>query len=138
MVGCAAFVLALATATQATWGDSVQDAGDYREPAPAVTALLTAPTPPEPLLHAGSGQIALLFVGDAQVVEGVRVSGIDLGGAVPPVDRFTPQPALGHGDAEFHLLTGVSPRIGVGGRGKERRQQGEHDQSLNHRAVRSL
>ena len=56
-----AFVLALATATQATWGDSVQDAGDYREPAPAVTALLTAPTPPEPLLHAGSGQIALLF-----------------------------------------------------------------------------
>ncbi|MCU0990694.1 MAG: hypothetical protein MUE63_14220, partial [Xanthomonadales bacterium] len=56
-----AFLLALATATPAAWGDSVQDAGDYREPAPEVTALLTAPTPPEPLLHARSGQIALLF-----------------------------------------------------------------------------
>lgn len=36
-------------------------ASDYREPEPAVTALLTAPTPPEPLLHARSGQVALLF-----------------------------------------------------------------------------
>jgi hypothetical protein len=34
---------------------------DYREPSAAVTALLTAPTPPEPLLHARSGQVALLF-----------------------------------------------------------------------------
>jgi len=34
---------------------------DYREPGAAVTALLTAPTPPEPLLHARSGRVALLF-----------------------------------------------------------------------------
>jgi dipeptidyl aminopeptidase/acylaminoacyl peptidase len=34
---------------------------DYREPAADITALLTAATPPEPLLHARSGQVALLF-----------------------------------------------------------------------------
>jgi dipeptidyl aminopeptidase/acylaminoacyl peptidase len=34
---------------------------DYRQPDAAVTALLTAPTPPEPLLHARSGQVALLY-----------------------------------------------------------------------------
>jgi dipeptidyl aminopeptidase/acylaminoacyl peptidase len=34
---------------------------DFRQPSAAVTDLLTAPTPPEPLLHARSGQVALLF-----------------------------------------------------------------------------
>jgi len=44
----------------ATAGDP--DAGsDYREPSPAVTALLTAPPPPTPLVHARSRQVALLY-----------------------------------------------------------------------------
>jgi len=34
---------------------------DYREPSAPVTGLLTAQTPPEPLLHARSGQVALLY-----------------------------------------------------------------------------
>jgi hypothetical protein len=34
---------------------------DYREPTAVVTALLTAPTPPEPLLHTRSGRVGLLF-----------------------------------------------------------------------------
>jgi dipeptidyl aminopeptidase/acylaminoacyl peptidase len=34
---------------------------DYRTPSPAVTSLLTATPPPEPLLHAGSRRVALLF-----------------------------------------------------------------------------
>jgi dipeptidyl aminopeptidase/acylaminoacyl peptidase len=34
---------------------------DYREPSPEVVALLTATPPPEPLLHARSGQVALLY-----------------------------------------------------------------------------
>lgn len=55
------FVLALLTVTHATWSDSGPVTSDYREPPPAVTALLAAPTPPEPLLHARSGQVALLF-----------------------------------------------------------------------------
>jgi dipeptidyl aminopeptidase/acylaminoacyl peptidase len=42
-------------------GSAVAAPPDYREPSAAVTALLTAPTPPEPLLHARSGQVALLF-----------------------------------------------------------------------------
>jgi len=38
-----------------------EGAADFREPSAAVTNLLTAPTPPEPMLHAGSSRIALLF-----------------------------------------------------------------------------
>jgi dipeptidyl aminopeptidase/acylaminoacyl peptidase len=34
---------------------------DYREPSAAVTRLLTATPPPEPILHARSGRVALLF-----------------------------------------------------------------------------
>ncbi len=36
-------------------------AADFREPIAVVTDLLTAPTPPEPMLHVGSSRIALLF-----------------------------------------------------------------------------
>ncbi|HLF31265.1 MAG TPA: hypothetical protein VI566_09620, partial [Xanthomonadales bacterium] len=59
--------LALLTASSAvfsateTTGTSTETIPDYREPSATVTALLTAPTPPEPLLHARSGQIALLY-----------------------------------------------------------------------------
>jgi dipeptidyl aminopeptidase/acylaminoacyl peptidase len=42
-------------------GSALETLADYREPSAAVAALLTAPTPPEPLLHARSGQVALLF-----------------------------------------------------------------------------
>jgi dipeptidyl aminopeptidase/acylaminoacyl peptidase len=58
---------ALLTASSIVYS-ATEDAGkppetppDYREPSAEVTTLLTAPTPPEPLLHARSGQVALLF-----------------------------------------------------------------------------
>ncbi len=63
---CSALIIALLASSGAA--SSATDAAaatetrsGYREPAAAVTALLTAPTPPEPLLHARSGQVALLF-----------------------------------------------------------------------------
>jgi dipeptidyl aminopeptidase/acylaminoacyl peptidase len=42
-------------------GTVARQVADYRQPPPAVTALLTAPTPPEPLMHARSQQVALLY-----------------------------------------------------------------------------
>jgi dipeptidyl aminopeptidase/acylaminoacyl peptidase len=58
----AACVLTLTAAdTDASGAGSDTLPGDYREPAAEVTALLTAPTPPDPLLHASSGQIALRY-----------------------------------------------------------------------------
>ena len=58
----AACSLALAATAQSGFGEGgAAPAAGYREPPPAVTALLTARTPPEPLLHARSGQVALMF-----------------------------------------------------------------------------
>jgi dipeptidyl aminopeptidase/acylaminoacyl peptidase len=51
----------IAYPAEADAGTAPEMPPDYREPNAAVTALLTAPTPPEPLLHARSGQVALLF-----------------------------------------------------------------------------
>ena len=61
-----AFGLALLTTcvsvlVAAERGAASAELSDYREPGAPVTALLTAPTPPEPLLHARSGRVALLF-----------------------------------------------------------------------------
>lgn len=52
---CLAAAAAFAQPAAAESGES-----DYREPAAAVTRLLTAAQPPEPLLHARSGRVALL------------------------------------------------------------------------------
>jgi dipeptidyl aminopeptidase/acylaminoacyl peptidase len=66
LAGCVLSVALLAasgvaySAAEGT-GSALEAPADYREPNAAVTALLTAPTPPEPLLHARSGQVALLF-----------------------------------------------------------------------------
>jgi dipeptidyl aminopeptidase/acylaminoacyl peptidase len=40
---------------------SLAASADYRTPAPPIVALLTASPPPQPLLHARSGHVALLF-----------------------------------------------------------------------------
>ena len=82
-------------------------------------------------------RVALGFYGSCQakeqkIVERLRVGRVDFGGTLPPEDRLTPQPFLGHRNAELHLFLSIIPRVGVGGRCSERRQQGEHDQSLNH------
>ncbi len=49
----------------AAWSGQPQnlptDTADYRQPSAPVTALLTAAPPPEPLLHARSGRVALLY-----------------------------------------------------------------------------
>jgi len=55
---------ALLVCTAATLGagpGALATPGDYREPAPAVVGLLTAEPPPETLLDAGSGQVALVY-----------------------------------------------------------------------------
>ena len=57
----AALCLVFSSALAAAGAGGATYLADYREPGPAVTALLTAPTPPDPLMHAGSGQVALLY-----------------------------------------------------------------------------
>src|SRR5580765_5911373 len=51
----------------------------------------------------GLFEVSLVFVGDAEVVEGFCVLGIDLHRAFPAVDRFAPEAALRDRDAEFDL-----------------------------------
>jgi len=53
-VGCAS------ASADAPQHSGVVAGDDYREPSAAVTSLFTAAPPPEPLLHAGSGHLALL------------------------------------------------------------------------------
>ena len=56
------FLLALAaTATIAGAAEPTPQGRGYREPSEAVTRLLSATRPPEPLVHARSGQVALLY-----------------------------------------------------------------------------
>jgi dipeptidyl aminopeptidase/acylaminoacyl peptidase len=59
---------------------------DYREPPPAVAALLTAPTPPETLLHARSQQVALLYREPVIALERLARPRVGLGGY-----RFDPR-----------------------------------------------
>jgi dipeptidyl aminopeptidase/acylaminoacyl peptidase len=54
-------VLTLLLVAGAGTATAAEPSADYRQPSAAVTALLTAPTPPEPLLHARSGLVALLY-----------------------------------------------------------------------------
>ena len=91
---CCGYVLgfALLTATSVIYS-ATEDAGnaqaappDYREPSAAVTALLTAPTPPEPLLHSRSGQVALLFREPVIRMERLARPRLGLGGF-----RFDPE-----------------------------------------------
>lgn len=56
-LGC--WIVAGAAAGEAA-APAVSPAADYREPSAAVTRLLTAAQPPEPLVHARSGRVALL------------------------------------------------------------------------------
>lgn len=53
---CAVFVL-----SALFWPAVDTRASDYREPSAEITALLVAPKPPEPLLHATTGQVARLY-----------------------------------------------------------------------------
>lgn len=60
--------------------DPVDRSSGYRNPADNVTALLTAPTPPEPLLHMSSGRIALMYREPLIPLERVSQSRLGLGG----------------------------------------------------------
>ncbi|MFZ5605383.1 MAG: alpha/beta hydrolase family protein [Pseudomonadota bacterium] len=70
--------------------------GVFREPAPAVTRLLTALPPPKPLVHARSGQVALLQY--EQLISQARLTAPRLGLAGFRLDPVT-------------LTTGIEPRI---------------------------
>src|SRR5678816_2920725 len=61
---------------------------------------------------ASLGQLAFMLVGNGEVVERGGVSGIELGGAFPAIDRLFPQTTLRHLDAELHLLLGFTSLIG--------------------------
>ena len=73
------------------------------------------------------GQLTFVLVGDGEVVERGGVSGIELGGAFPAIDRLFPQTTLRHLDAELHLLFGltslVGPRIGSRRQSHEQRER---------------
>lgn len=68
----------------------------FREPAPAVTRLLTALPPPKPLVHARSGQVALLQY--EQLISQARLTAPRLGLAGFRLDPVT-------------LITGIEPQI---------------------------
>src|SRR5262245_4065311 len=57
-------------------------------------------------------ELALVLVRNREIVEGRGVGGIDFDGLLPPVDRFAPQAALRHADAELHLRFRVFSRVG--------------------------
>src|SRR5258705_7853911 len=57
-------------------------------------------------------QVAFVFVRAREVVVRFRVLRVDLRGALPAVDGFTPEAALRDRDPEFDLFLGVRPRIG--------------------------
>jgi dipeptidyl aminopeptidase/acylaminoacyl peptidase len=57
----AAGTLAAAACAAPARADDAPGASDYRTPSAAVTALLTAAPPPQPLLHAASRRVALLY-----------------------------------------------------------------------------
>jgi len=55
--------VALVCVAASAWAATARAAGDdYRTPSPAVVRLLTANPPPQPLVHARSGRVALLFM----------------------------------------------------------------------------
>ena len=55
-------------------------ASDYREPSAAITALLVSPKPPEPLLHATTGQVARLYREPVITLERLAISRLALAG----------------------------------------------------------
>src|SRR5678815_3458630 len=57
------------------------------------------------------GQIALVLVGNREIVVGGGVGRIDIGGAFESRDRFAPQVVLGDVDAELHLLLRLAPTL---------------------------
>ncbi len=59
--GGAALLLVLSAATAISVQAANPVDSDYRQPDAEITALLTAATPPEPLLHASTRQVALLY-----------------------------------------------------------------------------
>lgn len=94
----AGFAVVLFVSLQAQEKTSgIPDPMGYREPAPEITALLTAPTPPEPLLHATSGQVALLYREPVITMERLSRTRLGLGGF-----RFDPEAGT----------SGVAPLIG--------------------------
>src|SRR5262245_54116406 len=61
---------------------------------------------------AGLVEHALVLVGDAEIVVRGGVCRVELDRFLPAVDRFAPEPALRHVDAEFHLRSRLAPRVG--------------------------
>src|SRR5437762_3477385 len=48
-------------------------------------------------------ELPFVLVRNREIVEGRRIARIELGGFLPAVDRFAPEPALRDVDAEFDL-----------------------------------
>src|SRR5437660_12774419 len=57
-------------------------------------------------------ELALVFVGDGEVVVSCGVGRIQFDGLLPAVDRLAPQPTLRDADPEFHLGPRVAARVG--------------------------
>src|SRR5436190_3985773 len=70
-------------------------------------------------------EVAFMLVGDGEIVERLGVLRVDVHGALPPVDGFTPETALRDGDAEFDLFLRVRPCVG----GQRPRRGCEHEQN---------
>src|SRR4030095_11241551 len=68
-------------------------------------------------------EIALLLVGDRQIVPCGGVRGVDVGGALELRDRFTPEIVLRDLDAELHVL--LRPLTSIGGEHRRRHRQTE-------------
>src|SRR5262245_45666101 len=87
----------------------------------------------ERLLVGGSclRKVAFVLVCDGEIVVRGGVGGIDLGGALPAVNRLAPQTTLCHGDPELHLLLRVVAGICRERRGRKR-QNGDHQSGDSH------
>src|SRR4051794_4297291 len=57
-------------------------------------------------------ELTLVLVGDCEVVEGRGVGRVELGRALPAINRFAPQAALRHVDAELDLRLRVASCVG--------------------------
>src|SRR5713101_8228142 len=68
----------------------------------------------------GLGELPFVLVRNREIVERGGVGGIDLDGALPPIDRLTPEALLRDVDAEVDLRLGVGACVGE----RQRRRHG--------------
>ncbi len=69
-----------------------------------------------------------MLVADAEVVPRRRIGRIQVDGALPSIDRFPPQPLLGHSDTELDLRLRVRLAIGRGRRSGRNTQHNRRGQ----------